>query len=131
MKYPKAQHLPPPFVLSFLSADDLAILALAETEQTTGSDEADKLILELEAIGHEAGFLKPTKTKKNAHLLNQFNANNHHVRAKEIGSKLNEIGGIKLMALARHRVARKFKGARRFGGRELDFCWDGIGAWSS
>lgn len=43
-------------------------------------------------------------------------------RVKQIGERLNEIGGLKLMIL----VARKIP---EYDQRQLEFAWSGIGEW--
>lgn len=47
-------------------------------------------------------------------------------RAREIGEKLDGLGGLDLMLAAHAEVARALRGA---SGRELEAAWDGIGEW--
>ncbi len=70
--------------------------------------EAGRLILELVHIGSTIGFFSQRQ------------------RTREIGKRLNEIGGFKGMQLAAHRVM-SMAGARP--GSDLEWVWDGIGQW--
>lgn len=55
-----------------------------------------------------------------------FNVRCHHTRAKKIGQRINEIGGIELMQAVRTYVKRKLKPVLA---EHLDYCWQDIGDW--
>ena len=55
-----------------------------------------------------------------------FNVRCHHNRAKQIGTRLDEIGGLELMTAARAIVKRKLKATLA---EHLDYCWQDIGEW--
>lgn len=55
-----------------------------------------------------------------------FNVRCHHTRARKIGERLNEIGGLELMLAARSHVKRKLKAVLA---EHLDYCWSNIGEW--
>lgn len=49
-------------------------------------------------------------------------------RAREIGERLNEIGGHALMEQVHQTIVAT---APPYSGRHLDFAWDGVGDWSA
>ena len=55
-----------------------------------------------------------------------FNIRCHHTRAKQIGVRLDEIGGLELMTAARAIVKRKLKATLA---EHLDYCWQDVGKW--
>lgn len=55
-----------------------------------------------------------------------FNVRCHHIRARKIGERLNEIGELELMLAARSHVRRKLKPVMA---EHLDYCWQDIGEW--
>jgi hypothetical protein len=55
-----------------------------------------------------------------------FDVRCHHTRARKIGERLNEIGGLELMQAARSHVKRKLKAVMA---EHLDYCWQDIGEW--
>lgn len=57
-----------------------------------------------------------------------YNRDYHHKRAREIGERLNVIGGLPLMQAARTRVRRKISPVMA---EHLDYCWQDIGEWQS
>jgi hypothetical protein len=81
--------------------------------------EVKKLFAELVKIGELDDYLslKPGSP---------FDIRCHHVRARKIGSQLNEIGGLALMQAARAHVKRKLKAVIA---EHLDYCWQDIGEW--
>lgn len=81
--------------------------------------EADHLLNELLHIGKMDDFLSERPGQS-------FNMQCRHVRAREIGKRLDEIGGISLMEYAYRRVKQKL-GANL--GEHLDFAWRGVGSW--
>ncbi len=81
--------------------------------------EVDQLIEELIQIGKKDDFLSE-------HPGGIFNAQCHHTRARAIGRRLNEIGGLALMQFAHDRVRRK---AGKDLTAHLEYCWSDIGKW--
>ena len=81
--------------------------------------EVNRLLSELVKIGKSDDFLS-------LHPGGQFNVRCHHVRARRIGERLNEIGGLALMQAARSHVRRKLKDVMA---EHLDYCWQDIGEW--
>jgi hypothetical protein len=81
--------------------------------------EAEKLIAELIEIGRRDDFLSERPG-------GAFNAQCHHLRARQIGRRLNEIGGLPLMQAARERIRRKLKMNMA---SHLDYAWAEIGQW--
>jgi len=55
-----------------------------------------------------------------------FNVRCHHMRARKIGERLNQIGGLELMHAGRAHVKRKLKAVMA---EHLDYCWQDIGEW--
>lgn len=82
-------------------------------------NEVDRLLEELLRIGKADDYLSERPG-------GPFNIQCRHVRAIEIGKRLNEIGGEKLMVYALRNVKKKL-------GKEflahLEFAWDEIGQW--
>ncbi|MFW5714136.1 MAG: hypothetical protein ACOCYU_05640 [Brevefilum sp.] len=81
--------------------------------------EVKRLLEELVRIGEMEDYLS-------LHRGGKYNVNYHHKRAREIGARLNEIGGLALMQAARARVKRKLDPVMA---EHLDFCWMEIGEW--
>jgi hypothetical protein len=81
--------------------------------------EVDQLIQELIQIGKKDDFLSE-------HAGGAFNGHFHHIRARAIGKRLNEIGGLPLMEYARDRVKRKL-GLNMAA--HLEYAWSEIGSW--
>jgi hypothetical protein len=81
--------------------------------------EVNKLLSELVKIGRQDDFLS---TQPGGH----FNVRCHHVQARRIGTRLNEIGGLELMQAARSEVKQKLKAVMA---EHLDYCWQDIGEW--
>ncbi|HVN56084.1 MAG TPA: hypothetical protein VMT46_17260 [Anaerolineaceae bacterium] len=81
--------------------------------------EVESLIKELIQIGKRDDFLSERPG-------GQFNAQCHHVRARAIGKRLNEIGGLPLMEAAHKRVRKKL-GMNLTS--HLDYAWSEIGKW--
>lgn len=81
--------------------------------------EVEKLIRELIKIGNSDDFLS----------LNpggSFDIQCHHRHARDIGKRLNDMGGVPLMMAVRNRIQRKLKAVMA---EHLDHCWKGIGDW--
>lgn len=81
--------------------------------------EMERILNELMDIGRSVGYLSLA-------AAGGFNEKNRNIRAIEIGKKLNEIGGMDAMRMGGVAVSRFLDSAK---GRELEVCWDGIGAW--
>jgi hypothetical protein len=82
-------------------------------------EEAEKLIVELLEIGKKDDYLSERPG-------GQFNGQCHNIRARQIGRRLNEMGGLDLMQAARERVRRKLKMNMA---SHLDYAWSDIGQW--
>jgi hypothetical protein len=96
-----------------------------EKEAATGSSlgrEADRLVDELIKIGCKTGFLAPEPG-------DGFDHSGCSVRARRIGQRLNEIGGLRLMKIAWWRV--RFALSPGSASRDLGLAWDLIGDWRS
>lgn len=81
--------------------------------------EVNKLLEELVKIGKRDDFLSTQPG-------GPFNVRCHHVQARRIGERLNEIGGKELMEAARWHVKRKLKAVLA---EHLDYCWQDVGGW--
>ena len=81
--------------------------------------EVEKLIDELLEIGKRDDFL----SERPGGL---FNGQCHNIRARAIGRRLNEVGGLELMQSARERIRRKLKMNMA---SHLDYAWSDIGQW--
>lgn len=81
--------------------------------------EVNKLLEELIKIGRLDDFLS-------LHPGGPFNIRCHHTRSRQIGERLDEIGGLELMQAARSYVKRKLKATLA---EHLDYCWQDIGEW--
>lgn len=81
--------------------------------------EVDGLVKELLEIGKEEDFLSE-------HPGGAFNAQCQHRRTREIGNRLNTVGGIPLMWEVYHRVQQK---SGQANADHLEYAWSGIGAW--
>ncbi len=99
---------------------EAAYLAMAEAVENDAVGAMDQLIRELADIGRRTSFVgTPDGTVYDDHHC--------HIRAREIGAKLNEQGGMELMLAAHEFVARELSGTPR--ARELEACWGGVGSW--
>jgi hypothetical protein len=93
--------------------------SLPKTVDVGLRDEAQKLIIELIEIGKKDDYL----SERPGGL---FNGQCHNIRARAIGRRLNEIGGLELMQVARERVRKKLKMNMA---SHLDYAWVKIGEW--
>ncbi len=100
--------------MSFL-ADLLGIVPCPADKK----NEVDRLMGELLRIGKTDDFLSERPG-------GPFNIQCRHVRSIEIGKRLNEIGGQKLMEYSLRKV-RKNLGKTIFA--HLEYAWDEIGQW--
>ncbi len=83
--------------------------------------EVERLLTELIQIGKMDDFLSERPG-------GSFNVQCRHLRAIQIGKRLDEIGGFALMEFARRRIRRSL-GAQLTA--HLEYCWDGIGKWTA
>lgn len=83
------------------------------------TQEFDDLTAELIEIGKTDEFLTVEHNSK-------FNDEKRNIRAREIGVRLSEMGGKKMMQQAYSKVKAVLGG---IPARELEFAWDGIGGW--
>lgn len=82
-------------------------------------EEVEKLLQELYRIGERDDYLSERPGSP-------FNVQCRHIRAREIGIRLHEIGGFELMEYAATRVKKKL-GGTLFS--HLEFAWSEIGNW--
>jgi hypothetical protein len=81
---------------------------------------ADRMVDELVMIGRKKGFILYSSTCG-------YGRDGACIRAQEIGRRLNDIGGLRLMKQAWWRV--RFELSPGSAGRDLDIIWDRIGEW--
>jgi len=101
------------------SDEELDIAKEAEAGFSLGW-EADRLVDELIKVGFKDGFLSSESGDR-------FDRNGCSIRAQQIGQRLNEIGGLRLMKVAWWRV--RFALSPGSASRDLDITWDLIGDW--
>ena len=101
------------------SDEELDIEKEAEAGLSLGW-EADRLVDELIKVGCREGFLSSEPGDR-------FDQNGRSIRAQQIGQRLNEIGGLRLMKIAWWRV--RFAISPGPASRDLDITWDLIGDW--
>ena len=82
-------------------------------------EEVERLITELIQIGQKEDFLSERPGSP-------FDGRCHHMRARAIGKRLNEIGGVELMTAVQKRIQQK-SGANLAD--HLAYCWSEIGKW--
>jgi hypothetical protein len=83
--------------------------------------EVEKLVDELINIGIKEDYLSE-------HPGGGYNIQCRHVRAREIGKRLSEIGGLRLMNWAFEKVRRK---AGKVPASHLEYAWESVGEWIS
>jgi hypothetical protein len=83
--------------------------------------EVENLLAELVKIGRNEDFLSE-------HPGSGYNVQCRHVRTIFIGRRLNDIGGIELMAWVHKKIKRKLKGQLA---SHLEYAWDGVGNWKA
>ena len=81
--------------------------------------EVDQLIQELITIGKREDFLSE-------HPGGGYNLQCRHIRTREIGKRLNQIGGWDLMEFVSYKIRRKL-GKNMFD--HLEYAWSEIGKW--
>ena len=83
--------------------------------------EVKKLLDDLVRIGQMDDFLSLQPG-------GPFNSRCHHTQARQIGERLNEIGGLDLMLASRSTIKDKLKATLA---EHLDYCWTDIGEWQA
>ncbi len=81
--------------------------------------EVDNLVAELLQIGQKEDFLSEDPG-------GAYPGERRHLRTRNIGRRLDQIGGLDLMQAVRKRVRRKL-GANM--AEHLDYAWSDIGRW--
>lgn len=81
--------------------------------------EVERMIDELIRIGKTEDFLSERPG-------GSFNRDSRHIRAREIGKRLDEIGGLPLMEYANRQVRRKLGKNMSW---HLEAAWKDIGNW--
>lgn len=85
--------------------------------------EVDRLLDELRQIGVMDDFLSERPG-------GAFNMQCKHVRGRQIGTRLEEIGGVALMEWAFKHLRRRFsKHERNRLMEHLGYCWNNLNAW--
>jgi hypothetical protein len=85
------------------------------------SPEVEKLLAELIQIGKRDDFLCERFTPG-------FNSQMRNVRARDVGKRLDEIGGMALMEYAHRYIRRK---TSKTLAEHLEYCWDGVAKWKA
>jgi hypothetical protein len=101
------------------SNEELDIEKEAEAGLSLGR-EADRLVDELMKVGCKEGFLSSEPGDR-------FDQNGCSIRTQQIGQRLSEMGGLRLMKIAWWRV--RFALSPGPASRDLDISWDLIGDW--
>lgn len=81
--------------------------------------EVDRMIEDLVQIGQKEDFLSERSG-------GPFNAQCRHVRAREIGARLDQIGGIELMEFVLKRISKRLNPTLA---AHLSYAWSEIGKW--
>ena len=96
------------------------ILDLIAPPIPTGArPEVEKLLAELLRIGQTEDFLSERPGLS-------YNRDCRHVRTRQIGARLDELGGLNLMAYVHRQVKRKLG---KILGEHLEAAWDKVGPW--
>jgi hypothetical protein len=96
--------------------EDLFGVPPCRTEQRP---EVERLVDELIRIGRTDDFLSESRG-------GSFNKDYRHIRARQIGTRLDEIGGFELMEFVSRRIKKKLG---KNLGSHLDYAWTEIGRW--
>jgi hypothetical protein len=83
--------------------------------------EVEKLVSELINIGIKEDYLSE-------HPGGGYNIQCRHVRARDIGKRLSEIGGLRLMNWAFEKVRKQ---AGKVAASHLEYAWESVGEWGS
>jgi hypothetical protein len=81
--------------------------------------EVEKLLAELYRIGQAEDFLSE-------HPGAAYNRDCRHIRTRQIGARLDELGGINLMSYIHRKVKRKLG---KMLGEHLEAAWHDVGPW--
>lgn len=81
--------------------------------------EVKKLVAELIEIGIKEDYLSE-------HPGGGYNAQCRHIRTREIGKRLSEIGGLRLMTWVYEKVRRN---AGKIPASHLEYAWQDVGEW--
>lgn len=81
--------------------------------------EVNKLVAELIKIGIKEDYLSEQPGSG-------YNFQCRHLRTREIGKRLNEIGGLSLMMWAFEKVRKK---AGKVPASHLEYAWQEVGEW--
>ncbi len=81
--------------------------------------EVEKLLAELIRIGQTEDFLSE-------HPGLAYNRDCRHIRTRQIGTRLDELGGLNLMAYVYRQVKRKLG---KILAEHLEAAWDMVGPW--
>ena len=84
--------------------------------------EVEKLLSELVQIGQRDDFLSERPGAG-------FNAQCRNIRARQIGTRLHDIGGMALMEYAQRQVKRKSGKKGKSLAEHLEYAWAEIGKW--
>ncbi|GAP08807.1 MAG TPA: hypothetical protein DEQ80_06445 [Anaerolinea thermolimosa] len=84
--------------------------------------EVEKLLDELVSIGLRDDYLSERPGSG-------FNMQCRNIRARQIGTRLNEIGGLAMMEYAQRYVRRKAGKLGRTLAEHLEYAWVEIGDW--
>lgn len=83
--------------------------------------EVERLVDELIKIGIKEDFLSE-------HPGGGYNVQCRHIRTREIGKRLSELGGLRLMSWAFTKVSKK---AGKVPASHLEYAWEDVGEWQS
>lgn len=83
--------------------------------------EVNSIIEKLVKIGRTDDFLSVVPG-------GPFDLQCHHREARDLGRRLNEMGGLYLMMAVRNTIRRKLKDVMA---EHLDHCWKEIGQWQA
>ncbi|MEA4812428.1 MAG: hypothetical protein VB108_07665 [Anaerolineaceae bacterium] len=83
--------------------------------------EVNSIIEKLVKIGRTDDFLSVVPG-------GPFDLQCHHREARDLGRRLNEMGGLPLMMAVRNTIRRKLKDVMA---EHLDHCWKEIGQWQA
>ena len=92
--------------------------------------EVEHLLDELMRIGRGVAGQHPDIGRTEDYLSETrggaFNKDYRHIRARQIGTRLDEIGGLELMEYVSRRIKKKLG---KNLGSHLDYAWTEIGHW--
>lgn len=87
-------------------------------------EEVERFVVELVTIGKTDDFLSERPGFG-------FNMQCRHIRTRQIGQRLHEMGGFMLMDWVFQKVRRKLGKAGRQLASHLEYAWDEIGDWKA